>query len=118
MRNLFTGDMGNRRQTFGIITEQLATAAKQTNAFLQVTLALSHAFSYPTIRGQWGERMVEDVLKRTGFQEGINYIKQTGLSLTSNRPDFTFLLSLSETQPGRQVSPGQLSGLLPGQDRG
>src|SRR5207245_2237023 len=85
MRTLFTDEMGNRRQTFGTITEQLTTAAKQTNALLQVTHALSHALSHPTIRGQWGERMVEDVLKPTGFQEGINYIKQTGMVLTADR---------------------------------
>jgi DNA recombination protein RmuC len=92
MRNLFTDEMGNRRQTFGTVSEQLNTAAKQTNALLQVTNALSHALSHPTIRGQWGERMVEDVLKPVGFQEGINYIKQTGMELTADRPDFTFLL--------------------------
>ena len=92
MRVLFTDEMGNRRQTFGTITEKLTTAADQTNALLQVTHALSHALSHPTIRGQWGERMVEDVLKPTGFQEGINYLKQSGMTLTTDRPDFTFLL--------------------------
>ncbi len=92
MRTLFTDEMGNRRQTFGTITEQLNTAGNQTNALLQVTHALSDALSHPTIRGQWGERMVEDVLKPTGFQEGINYVKQTEMALTADRPDFTFFL--------------------------
>jgi DNA recombination protein RmuC len=92
MKDLFTDELGNRKQTFGSLSEKLHSSAKQTDALLQVTNALHLALSHPTIRGQWGERMVEDVLKPTGFQEGINYVKQTGMSLTSNRPDFTFLL--------------------------
>jgi len=83
---------GSMRESFGSVSQQLDTAAFQTNALLQVTNPLSHALSHPTIRGEWGERMVEDVLKPIGFQEGINYTKQTGMTQTGDRPDFTFLL--------------------------
>ncbi|HEO64616.1 MAG TPA: DNA recombination protein RmuC, partial [Spirochaetes bacterium] len=42
-------------------------------------------------RGQWGERMAEDVLKLSGFIEGINYQKQMTQE-SGQRPDFTFFL--------------------------
>ena len=40
-------------------------------------------------RGDWGERIAEDVLRAAGFQEGVNYtqtMKQPG----GEEPDFTF----------------------------
>jgi DNA recombination protein RmuC len=43
-------------------------------------------------RGQWGERMAEDVLRMSGFLEGFNYSKQKMLESSQNRPDFTFFL--------------------------
>ncbi|HMP01635.1 MAG TPA: DNA recombination protein RmuC [Gemmatales bacterium] len=92
VRTLLTDDMGDRRQTFGTMIEQLHNSARQTTDLMNVTQALSNALSHPTIRGQWGERMVEDVLRPAGFQEGINYEKQATMANTSNRPDYTFLL--------------------------
>jgi DNA recombination protein RmuC len=46
----------------------------------------------PTARGQWGERMAEDVLRLAGFIENVNYVKQTQLEGATGRPDFTFPL--------------------------
>jgi DNA recombination protein RmuC len=46
----------------------------------------------PTARGQWGERMAEDVLRLAGFVENVNYVKQTQLEGATGRPDFTFPL--------------------------
>jgi DNA recombination protein RmuC len=46
----------------------------------------------PTARGQWGERMAEDVLRLAGFIENVNYVKQTQLDGATGRPDFTFPL--------------------------
>ncbi|MBA00978.1 MAG: hypothetical protein CL752_00970 [Chloroflexi bacterium] len=43
-------------------------------------------------RGQWGERMAEDILKSAGFIENIQYMRNKTMSSNSNRPDFTFLL--------------------------
>jgi DNA recombination protein RmuC len=52
---------------------------------------LKNALASNSGRGQWGERMAEDVLRLAGMIEGINYIKQTKLEAGS-KPDFTFLL--------------------------
>ena len=41
------------------------------------------------MRGQWGERMAEDVLRLAGFHENINYVKQNQ-STGAGVPDYTF----------------------------
>jgi len=43
-------------------------------------------------RGEWGERMAEDVIRLSGMAEGINYIKQRTLDSSAGRPDYTFFL--------------------------
>ena len=43
-------------------------------------------------RGQWGERMAEDILNSAGFIENIQYMRNKTMNSNSNRPDFTFLL--------------------------
>lgn len=43
-------------------------------------------------RGQWGERIAEDVLRAAGFVEGVNYFKQSAEEGSGSRPDFTFPL--------------------------
>ena len=68
--------------------EQTATAA----ATLQhTTQGLRDALASPKARGQWGERMAEDVLRIAGFVEGVNYRQQATMA-GGRRPDFTFLL--------------------------
>jgi DNA recombination protein RmuC len=92
MRGLFTQEIGDRRQSFGRVSEQLEVAEKQTGELVRVTGALHQALSHPTIRGHWGERMVQDVLGPVGFEEGINYVTQKAMNGASGRPDYTFLL--------------------------
>ncbi|MBA2528709.1 MAG: DNA recombination protein RmuC [Euzebyales bacterium] len=81
---------GERQRTFGAITEQLRTAGEQTTRLADTTASLREALSSRTARGQWGERMAEDVLRLAGFVENVNYRKQR--SSGGGRPDFTFLL--------------------------
>ncbi len=58
----------------------------ETTEHLRRTLASSRK------RGEWGERMAEDIIKLVGMIEGINYIKQKTLDTARTRPDYTFLL--------------------------
>ncbi len=81
-----------RKQSFGELTEQLKQSVQQTQRLQDITNQLSTALSHSQVRGQWGERMAEDVLRLAGFIEGINYLKQKKLSENDARPDFTFLL--------------------------
>ena len=53
---------------------------------------LREALANTQARGQWGERMAEDVLRVAGFTEGINYLRQKTIKQIGSRPDFTFLL--------------------------
>ncbi len=57
-----------------------------------MTNSLREALASPKVRGQWGERMAEDVLRLAGFVEGVNYWKQKTLEGAGSRPDFTFML--------------------------
>ena len=82
----------DREKKFGELAQQLKTATEETARLQDVTFKLQHALSNTKIRGQWGERMAEDVLRIAGFIEGINYVKQKRLNSGNSRPDFTFLL--------------------------
>lgn len=53
---------------------------------------LREALSSSKKRGEWGERMAEDIIRLIGMVEGLNYIKQKTLEHASGRPDYTFLL--------------------------
>ncbi len=81
-----------RKQTYGEISTQLKQSVQQTQKLQEITHQLSSALSHTQARGQWGERMAEDVLRMAGFIEGINYLKQKRLQNNDKRPDFTFLL--------------------------
>ena len=81
---------GDRQQAQGQLGEQLRAASEQTARLAETTASLRQALSSTTARGQWGERMAEDVLRLAGFVENVNYRKQR--SIEGGRPDFTFLL--------------------------
>ena len=61
----------------------------------ETTNKLSRILSSSQERGQWGERMVEDILNFMGLIEGINFEKQ--LQTGDGRPDFTFKLPNDKT---------------------
>lgn len=78
-------------QQYGTLAEQVAEAGRQTRALSDTAQDLREALSSSQARGQWGERMAEDVLQLAGFLEGVNYRKQRRLA-GGGVPDFTFLL--------------------------
>jgi DNA recombination protein RmuC len=82
----------DREAKFGSLVQQLSASGEQTAALIRSTSQLREALSSTRARGQWGERMAEDVLRLAGFQEGVNYRKQLTVQGTGRRPDFTFLL--------------------------
>lgn len=84
----------DRQLKFGELSQQLQTTAEQTAKLRETAEHLRAVLANTRIRGQWGERMAEDVLRLAGFLEGINYTKQEGLS-GGNRPDYTFYLPKS-----------------------
>ncbi len=82
----------NSGQKFGELTSQLKNAAESTNSLHETTNQLKAALANTKVRGQWGERMAEDVLRLAGFIEGVNYQKQKAIEASVRRPDFTFFL--------------------------
>ena len=85
----------DRVEKFGELASQLKTANLQTTDLIHTTSSLREALSSTKIRGQWGERMAEDVLRLAGFIENVNYLKQKTIDGAGARPDFTFLLPKS-----------------------
>ncbi len=75
----------------GAVVNQLQEAAKVTSQLQATTGSLREALANAKQRGNWGERMAEDVLGYAGLREGINYRVQKGID-SGGRPDFTILM--------------------------
>jgi len=82
----------DRVEKFGQLASHLNTATQQTTALMQTTSQLREALASTKVRGQWGERMAEDVLQLAGFIENVNYLKEKTIEGAGSRPDFTFFL--------------------------
>lgn len=81
-----------RAQAHGALHTQIEKSTQASNRLHETTAQLREALANPQRRGQWGERMAEDVLRLAGFIEGINYTKQQQTA-EGTRPDFTFPLA-------------------------
>ena len=89
---LMTSLEKDRMEKFGELSKHLKLAGEQTAALTQTTNTLREALASTKARGQWGERMAEDILRLAGFIESVNYLKQKAIEGIGSRPDFTFLL--------------------------
>ena len=63
--------------SLGRVSEQLELHATTTRSLADTTQGLREALANSKTRGQWGERMAEDVLRLAGFVEHVNYEKQS-----------------------------------------
>ncbi len=84
-------------QKFGEVESSLRTHMEIASTLSESTQALRSALANPQARGQWGERMAEDVLRLAGFVENVNYVKQTQIEGGSGRPDYTFRMPKGQT---------------------
>ena len=73
-----------RETRFGALDKQLQNLTRTTTS-------LQQALANNRVRGQWGERIAEDILQLMGFVKDIHYKKQSTIA-SGERPDFTFLL--------------------------
>ena len=78
------------------LNENLEATNTQTKDLTDTTVKLREILSSSQKRGQWGERIVEDILDVIGLIEGINYTKQAVVD-SGERPDFTFILPKEKT---------------------
>ena len=79
-------------ESFGSVSQQLRSHAEVTRSLTLTADGLRQALANTSARGQWGERMADDLLRRAGLVEGVNYVKQTSAGDGSGIPDVTFLL--------------------------
>ncbi len=81
-----------RERKLGQLASQLDLTNEGIAALGQTTQSLREALSSTKARGQWGERMAEDVLRLAGFVENVNYRRRRSPEGTRGIPDFTFFL--------------------------
>ena len=97
-KELIDQNLGDMKKTLKSLHDQsvkltgnLETSSKETQKLQESTSKLREILSSSQKRGQWGERLVEDILDFIGFMEDKNYIKQTQVE-SGEKPDYTFLL--------------------------
>jgi len=83
------------KSNFESLIKQLQMNVDITSKLQETTGQLKEVLKSTKARGQWGERMAEDILNLAGFVENINYIKQKAAS-SGTKPDFTFILPKSK----------------------
>ena len=89
--DLVTSLQRDRVQQHTELTTRLTETARQSRDLVETTQSLRQALASPKARGQWGERMADDVLRSAGLVEGVNYVRQKGVA-GGGIPDVTFLL--------------------------
>jgi len=80
----------DREQKYGMLKTELTRVIKETDKLSQTTTGLAAVLGNSRVRGQWGQKMAEDILIACGMQEGIQYVKEK--EIAAGRPDYTFLL--------------------------
>jgi len=76
---------GDGKAGFAQLAETLRTVDARTST-------LANSLGNSRVRGQWGERTAEDIMRIAGLVEGISYFKQRSVNGASigSRPDFSF----------------------------
>src|SRR5277367_2387785 len=82
---------GDRSRKFGSLENELKNVSVATQKLQETTVKLNNILGNVKLRGQWGERMAEDIIRYAGLIENVNYLKQN-VSAMATKPDFTFLL--------------------------
>lgn len=82
----------DRVKTFGTLSSSLESHRKLAEQLEVSTKKLSEVLANNQARGEWGERIIEDLLQANGLVEGVHYARQLKLGETSLRPDITLLL--------------------------
>ncbi|MFQ6610609.1 MAG: DNA recombination protein RmuC [Fidelibacterota bacterium] len=102
-KKLIDQNLGEMSKTLKGISEQstelntrLQENRTETEKLRETASGLREVLSSSQKRGQWGERMVEDILQFIGLVEGINYKKQSVVE-SGEKPDYTFCLPKEKT---------------------
>lgn len=82
----------DRVKKFGELVSSLENHRKLTDELTISTKKLSEVLSNNQARGEWGEKIIEDLLQANGLLEGVHYSRQKKLAGSELRPDITLLL--------------------------
>ena len=82
---------GERARQHGELNASLRATLDSTASLTSTADALREVLASPKARGQWGERIADDILRAAGLVEGVSYLKQKAIA-AGTVPDFTFLL--------------------------
>ncbi len=82
----------DRVKKFTELVTSLEQQQKLTSELQVSTQKLTAVLANNQARGQWGERIIEDLLQSNGLLEGVHYARQQPLVGTEFRPDITLLL--------------------------
>ncbi len=80
----------DRDKKYGRLEGELQRITTSNNQLQQTTANLAAVLGNARIRGQWGQKMADDILRACGLQEGIQYQREKELIV--GRPDYKFLL--------------------------
>ncbi|HAA88924.1 MAG TPA: DNA recombination protein RmuC [Verrucomicrobiales bacterium] len=84
----------NSKARLSNLSMEISTVSERAKELGSRTETLNKVLGNSSSRGQWGEKMAEDVLRLAGFIEGINYEQQKGetsvVAESNIRPDYTF----------------------------
>lgn len=82
----------DRVKKFSELATSLESHRKLADELSVSTKRLAEVLSNNQARGEWGERIIEDLMQANGLMEGIHYMRQMHLSNSTLRPDITLLL--------------------------
>lgn len=82
----------DRVKKFSELATSLESHRKLADDLAISTKKLTDVLANNQARGEWGERIIEDLMQANGLMEGVHYLRQTQLGSSSLRPDITLLL--------------------------
>ncbi len=85
----------DRDKKYGRLEGELERVTKGTESLQMTTANLVAVLGNARVRGQWGQKMADDILRLCGLQEGRQYIREK--EMAAGRPDYTFLLPEEHT---------------------
>jgi DNA recombination protein RmuC len=80
-----------RAESFSSLGGRVEQAFARAEKLAETTASLRDALVHARVRGQWGERMAEDLLRAMGLVENLHWVRQRQLP-DGSRPDITVLL--------------------------
>lgn len=87
----------DRHKQFSQISTHIREHQNITKELQTSTEKLSKVLNNNQKRGEWGEYILDDILRTAGLVEGVHYVRQHTLGSTSVKPDISLLLPNKRT---------------------